>query len=252
MTAADQACTIRTSPRPLRSVGSEATRGWLPCFQETILTESTVRPSVQVYVDGFNLYYRALKGTPYRWLDPGKLARFAFPGYDVRRIRYFTARLDARPFDPGPVLRQQAYLTALNSVPNLTVHEGLFRTRVVRMRRACPVEGESPRVEVLRTEEKGSDVNLAIFALWDAIHERPSLVALITNDSDQKQTLQFIRQGLGLDVVVLNPDPRRPSADLKAVATEIRPLRPRLLAACQFPPTVTTPSGRTVRKPERW
>jgi hypothetical protein len=22
-----------------------------------------------IYIDGFNLYYRALKGTPYRWLD---------------------------------------------------------------------------------------------------------------------------------------------------------------------------------------
>ncbi|NLD36866.1 MAG: NYN domain-containing protein [Desulfatiglans sp.] len=22
-----------------------------------------------IYVDGFNLYYRALKGTPYKWLD---------------------------------------------------------------------------------------------------------------------------------------------------------------------------------------
>ena len=120
------------------------------------------------------------------------------------------------------------------------------------MRRACPVEGESTRVEVVRTEEKASDVNLATFALWDAIHERPSAMALITNDSDQKQTLRFIHQSLGIDVVVLNPDPRRPSVDLKAVATEVRPLRPRLLAACQFPPTVATPSGRTVRKPERW
>ena len=25
-----------------------------------------------VYVDGFNLYYRAIKGTQYRWLDLGK------------------------------------------------------------------------------------------------------------------------------------------------------------------------------------
>jgi hypothetical protein len=24
---------------------------------------------VRVYVDGFNLYYRALRGTPYKWLD---------------------------------------------------------------------------------------------------------------------------------------------------------------------------------------
>jgi hypothetical protein len=25
------------------------------------------------YVDGFNLYYRALKGTPYKWLDLNKM-----------------------------------------------------------------------------------------------------------------------------------------------------------------------------------
>ena len=27
-----------------------------------------------VYIDGFNLYYRALKDTPFRWLDLRKLA----------------------------------------------------------------------------------------------------------------------------------------------------------------------------------
>ena len=35
-----------------------------------------------VYVDGFNLYYRALKDTPFRWLDLRKLAetlRSQFP-----------------------------------------------------------------------------------------------------------------------------------------------------------------------------
>jgi hypothetical protein len=25
-----------------------------------------------IYIDGFNLYYRALKGTPYKWLDVKK------------------------------------------------------------------------------------------------------------------------------------------------------------------------------------
>ncbi len=28
-----------------------------------------------VYVDGFNLYYGCLKGTPYRWLDLGALCQ---------------------------------------------------------------------------------------------------------------------------------------------------------------------------------
>ena len=26
-----------------------------------------------VYVDGYNLYYGLLKGTPYKWLDPVRL-----------------------------------------------------------------------------------------------------------------------------------------------------------------------------------
>ena len=33
---------------------------------------------VNVYIDGFNLYYGAVKGTPYRWLRRGVLARSQF------------------------------------------------------------------------------------------------------------------------------------------------------------------------------
>jgi hypothetical protein len=28
-----------------------------------------------VYIDGFNLYYRALRGTPHKWLDIAKIGR---------------------------------------------------------------------------------------------------------------------------------------------------------------------------------
>ncbi len=34
---------------------------------------------INVYVDGFNLYYGALKRTPYKWLDLGKLAEILLP-----------------------------------------------------------------------------------------------------------------------------------------------------------------------------
>ena len=53
-----------------------------------------------VYVDGFNLYYRALKDTPYRWLDPRKLATALLPEDTIHTVCYFTARLDARPGNP--------------------------------------------------------------------------------------------------------------------------------------------------------
>ena len=32
-----------------------------------------------VYIDGFNLYYGALKRTPYKWLDVGSLCALMLP-----------------------------------------------------------------------------------------------------------------------------------------------------------------------------
>ena len=45
-----------------------------------------------VYVDGFNLFYRALKGTSWKWLDLHLLFRTVLgPHHDIRTIKYFTA-----------------------------------------------------------------------------------------------------------------------------------------------------------------
>ena len=54
-----------------------------------------------LYADGFNLYYRALKDTPLRWLDLRKLVEILFPQDEVNHVCYFTARLDVRPGNPG-------------------------------------------------------------------------------------------------------------------------------------------------------
>ena len=66
------------------------------------------------YVDGFNLYYRALKDTPFRWLDLHKLAATLFPDDTIRGVHYFTARLDARHGHPGQAQRQLIYIRALS------------------------------------------------------------------------------------------------------------------------------------------
>ena len=44
-----------------------------------------------VYVDGYNLYYRALKGSLFKWLDLGKLAAELFPEDTIGQVHYFTA-----------------------------------------------------------------------------------------------------------------------------------------------------------------
>ena len=85
----------------------------------------------RVYVDGFNLYYGALKGTPFKWLDLAELARRLLPaGHVVDRVSYFTARVSGVS-DPGAPARQHAYLRALRTLPEVRVHFGSFLAKTV-------------------------------------------------------------------------------------------------------------------------
>ena len=57
----------------------------------------------RVYVDGFNLYYGAVKSTPYKWLNLVELARQLLPaGYVVDKLKYFTARVSGVSNKGGP------------------------------------------------------------------------------------------------------------------------------------------------------
>jgi hypothetical protein len=83
---------------------------------------------VNVYIDGFNLYYGALKNTPYKWLDISKLCSSLLHNHDIQKIKYFTAPMKTRPGDKDPdkVVRQQIYLRALKTLPNVEIIEGFF------------------------------------------------------------------------------------------------------------------------------
>ena len=54
---------------------------------------------IWVYIDGFNLYNGAVKNTNYKWLDLLKLSQLLRPSDSIERIKYFTAKLDARRAD---------------------------------------------------------------------------------------------------------------------------------------------------------
>jgi len=75
-----------------------------------------------------------------------------------------TARVQARPGEADKPTRQDAYLRALGTLPGLDIIFGQFLTHAVRLPRADGGGYET----VLRTEEKGSDVNLATHLLHDA------------------------------------------------------------------------------------
>jgi len=203
-----------------------------------------------IYVDGFNLYYGLVRGTPYRWLDLGKLCRLVLPGDEINRIRYFTARVRSRPDDPGKAQRQQTFLRALETIPNLTVHYGHFLERPVRMALADPPARGPRTVEVLRTEEKGSDVNLATYLLVDGFDRDYELAVIISNDSDLLEPIRVVREKLALRVGVLNPQ-RNTSHALRQAADFYRPVRLGAIRASQFPDTLRDARGQ-IRKPSAW
>jgi hypothetical protein len=93
-------------------------------------------------------------------------------------------------------------------------------------------------------------VNLATYLLRDAFRGEFECGVVVSNDSDLLGPIKIVRGELGLPVGLLNPH-ERPSAVLRKEATFLKQIRPGLLAKCQFPDPITTPSGE-IRKPPSW
>lgn len=201
-----------------------------------------------VYVDGFNLFYGAVKRTPYKWLDLGKLCQIMLPKDNIVGIKYFTAQVSGRPADPDKAIRQQIYWRALKTNPNIRIILGHFLTHPVRM----VVSGTNPpqRVWIDKTEEKGSDVNLAAHLLHDGFQKLYDVAVLITNDSDLAEPVRMVRDVLTLPIGILNPHPNH-SVELKKLATFIKRIRQADVIAAQFPDVVTDNKG-SFPKPHGW
>lgn len=204
-----------------------------------------------VYVDAFNLYYGCLKGTPYRWLDLEQLAARLLAAHNqVLRIKYFTARVSARPNDPDQPTRQQLYLRALRTLPLVEIHFGHYLSHEVMMPLANPPRGASRYVKVIKTEEKGSDVNLATHLIADAYENAFDVAALITNDSDLLEPVRLVRERRKKTVGVLNPQ-QHPSFVLSKAASFFKQIRPAALLASQFPAQLHDSIG-SFHKPAAW
>ena len=206
--------------------------------------------STFVYVDGFNLYYGALRNTSYRWLNLDALCQFLLPRNIVTEIKYFTALVSARPSDVAKPVRQQLYLRALATVPKISVHLGHFLTHPVTMPLVVAPGQPQRYVQVIKTEEKGSDVNLATHLLHDAHMKRFDIAVVISNDSDLLEPIKIVRQELKKTVGVLNPHPH-PSRAILPHIDFMKQIRQGALRAAQFPMTMMDGHG-TFTKPSTW
>ena len=204
-----------------------------------------------VYIDGFNLYYGAVKGTPYKWLNVMTLCRLLLPKNQITQIKYFTALVTARPNDPDQANRQQLFFRALQTIPELEIIFGHFLSHEIMMPLAHPAPGGPKYVRVIKTEEKGSDVNIAAHMVNDGHKGLYQVAILVSNDSDLVEPVKIVRNELKLPIGVLNPFINSASYDLRKHATFVKPIRSGALSASQFPRTLQDSSG-TFYKPPSW
>jgi uncharacterized LabA/DUF88 family protein len=178
-----------------------------------------------------------------------KLCDFVLPDLDIIRIRYFTAVVQSRADDPAQQQRQQVYLRALRTLPKVSIHYGYFLTKRVRVPLADQPPTGPRTVEVLRTEEKGSDVNLATSMLSDGFKGLYDVAVVVSNDSDLKAPVVVVKHELGRVVGIVNPDA---SARRSALPGDLhRRIRERQLRACRFPGTLRDAHGQ-IAKPAGW
>jgi hypothetical protein len=204
-----------------------------------------------VYVDGFNLYYGCLRGTPYKWLDLQSLfSKVLGDNFEVQKIKLFTAKVKSRPDDPTQAQRQTVYLRALKAyIPKLEIHYGHFLSHNVTMPLANP-SGKKKFAEVVKTEEKGSDVNLAVHLLNDAWIDDFECAFVVSNDSDMAEALKLVRAQENKKIGVVTPgEDRKISRELYKYANFQRKIRNWALQDSQLPDSIP---GTNLTKPSKW
>ena len=165
----------------------------------------------RIYIDGYNLYYGCLKRTPYKWLDIFKLFDdYILPSSaskahtnDNLSIKFFTANIvEKAATSKDSLADQQAYHRALtfnSSNGQLEIIKGYYS---VNPTRAFKIDEKEPKkhpneceyVDIWKLEEKQTDVNIAVEALFDVFTDDSiEQIVFVTNDTDLERALEKIK-----------------------------------------------------------
>ena len=203
-----------------------------------------------IYVDGFNLFYGALKNTPWKWLDLAALfAEVLQQHHEILKVKYFTARVSGTPSDISKPQRQDVYLRALQHYrPEVELYFGHFLRHSVRAPLAHP-RGKQRTTEVIKTEEKGSDVNLAVHLLNDGWMDAYDCGVVVSNDSDIAEAMNLVRRHCKKRIGLVTPGTGKVSRQLLAHADFSRKIRAGVLSRAQLPSPIP---GTSITKPDAW
>ena len=202
-----------------------------------------------VYIDGFNLYYGAMRGTTNKWLNLQAFFERLRMNDELVRVKYFTAMVEGEARS-----RQLAYIRALETQSKVDVILGRFKTKTMKCRvKQCCFEGN-------RTypgkEEKRTDVSIAISIVSDAYEDLADTFVVVSGDSDLVPPVNLVKSKFPEKKVVVyvpsRDSPRGAATELRAAADKNKTLPLDLLKKCQFPASVSDGMGGTYDKPGGW
>lgn len=207
---------------------------------------------VNVYIDGFNLYYGALKHRPkLKWLDLRKFAQTLYPHNEIGQVYYFTADIHREHVLDEAPSRQAAYLKVLAD-SGVEIVKGHFSHREKNLRLAGESGQDAKLAKVWQFEEKGSDVNLASYLLRDVYVFKIRHALIVSGDSDLANALSFAREA-GTHISLAIPDRHENgSAKLKSKADYVQFVKANQLEVSQFSKAVILNSGREIIRPKDW
>lgn len=212
------------------------------------------------YIDGYNLYYGAIRHTAYKWLDIFELfnTHILLPETELLEVRYYTAPvLGSLCDDPASPQRQRQYLQALRKLypEKISIIEGklIKGSAVLRLADPIPQMPELEKIKVNTLTEKKTDVNIAADMVAAACLDHVDQIVLCSNDSDMEGALKNIRKycpnvRVGLVAPSLSPG-RHISNDLKQFAHWVKAINVDSLATAQLPVKIPNTS---IKKPAHW
>jgi len=177
------------------------------------------------------------------------------PEHQIEKIVYCTARVRGRPNDPSQPMRQQFYLRALETIPCLVIYgRYVQRRKMMPVSAECRLTDEQGRparfAEVIATEEKGSDVNLATHLLVDGFQDCYDAAVVVSADTDLAEPLRVVRSVLKKTMIVLSPYTHL-SSHLAKYADAWKPITEAHVLASQFPDVLNDAKG-SFHRPPQW
>lgn len=223
------------------------------------------------FVDGYNLYYGLLHGSPYKWLDISALLTSILsveaPATELVSVSYYSAPVIARLATRGQRSNdaQHRYLRALSA---RDVRVTLGNHRLTKSCAPRYIEGRTAsrqnQVAIWLLEEKETDVNIALGMYRMACQaDRLQIeqLVLVSGDTDLGPALAAIRDDfpwLRLGVILPHQQQdgellRNPPGSLKKHAHWMRTyIGEAELAACQLPPEIPLSRKPAIVKPDYW